>query len=139
MDHQHLAQVLGHSLKSLPTVGAVGGTVAPAGPAPKIAKRKITPGRCAAEPTDYQRVSPARPFVASWTAYGGHKMYVGAIQSAHGGTALLATDVPSDAAGFESPESCEAALLAHGYTHGYSAECFDWMNIGLMKGQLALF
>jgi len=23
--------------------------------------------------------------------------------------------------------------------HGYSAECFDWMNIGLMKGQLALF
>jgi len=23
--------------------------------------------------------------------------------------------------------------------HGYSAECFDWMNFGLMKGQLALF
>jgi len=135
MDRQHLAQVLGHSLKALSTVGAVGGTVAPAGPAPEIAKRKITPGRCAAEPTDYQRVSPARPYVASWTAYGGHKMFVGAFQSAHGGTVLLATDVPSDAAGFESPESCAAALLAH----GYSAECFDWLNIGPMKGQLALF
>lgn len=135
MDRQHLAQVLGYSLKALPTVGAVGATVAPAGPAPKTAKRKITLGRSAAQPTNYQRVSPARPYVASWTAYGGHKMFVGAIQSSHGGTVLLATDVPSDAAGFESPESCAAAMLAH----GYSAESFDWLDIGLMKGQLALF
>lgn len=135
MDHQHLAQVLGHSLKALPTVAAVGGKVAPAAPAPKIGKHKIATGRSDAQPTNYQRVSPACPYVASWTAYGGHTMFVGAIQSAHGGTVLLATDVPSDAAGFDSPESCKAALLAH----GYSAECFDWMNIGLMKGQLALF
>ncbi|WBM10948.1 hypothetical protein M1V28_31580 (plasmid) [Pseudomonas aeruginosa] len=85
--------------------------------------------------TNYQRVTPDRPYVASWTAFGGHSMFVGAIQSSHGGTVLLATNVASDAAGFDSPESCAAAMLAHGYTE----ESFAYLAIGPMKGQLALF
>lgn len=85
--------------------------------------------------TNYQRVSPSQSYVASWTAYGGHTMFVGAIPSPHGGNVLLATDVASDAAGFETPESCAAAMLVHGYT----AESFAYLEIGPMKGQLALF
>lgn len=84
---------------------------------------------------NYERVTSDKPYVASWTAYGGHTMFVGAIQSSHGGTVLLATDVASDAAGFDSPDSCIAAMLAHGYT----AESFSYLQIGPMKGQLALF
>ena len=51
-----------------------------------------------------ERVSPKRPYVASWRAHGGHQMFVGAFDSASCGKVLLATDKDSEAAGFETPE-----------------------------------
>ncbi|MGI1188743.1 hypothetical protein ACRCRN_32250 [Pseudomonas aeruginosa] len=82
-----------------------------------------------------ERVSPLRPYVASWRAYGGHQMFVGAFDSIHCGKVLLATDKDSEAAGFETPEQCAAAMLAH----GFKTDSTTWLDIGPFQGQLALF
>ena len=85
--------------------------------------------------TTIERVSPQRPYVASWRALGGHQMFVGAFESASCGIVLLATDKDSEAAGFETPEQCAAAMLAHGFKN----DSTTWLDIGPCQGQLALF
>lgn len=81
------------------------------------------------------RVSGERPFVASWQAYGGHTMFVGAFPSSHGGEVLLATDQSWEAAGFATPEACAAAVMAA----GFKVDGETWVDIGPMAGQLSLF
>ncbi len=80
------------------------------------------------------RISAELPYVASWQAYGGHTMYVGAFPSNHGGEVLLATDKSWEAAGFATPEACADAVKAIGFKVGD-----EGVDIGPMTGQLALF
>ena len=81
------------------------------------------------------RVSPDRPFQAGWKAYGGHRMYVGAFESALGDWILLATDKAHEAAGFETVEECERAMVEAGFLGPNSRH----IEIGPFKGQMALF
>lgn len=84
---------------------------------------------------ELQRVSGSRPYVASWQASGGHAMYVGVYPSRACGEVFLATEKSAEAAGFETAESCAAAILAA----GFKLDEDTWVDIKPLSGQLGLF
>lgn len=81
-----------------------------------------------------QRVGANNPYVGSWQAFGGHRMFVGVFPTTHG-QVLLPTDRSCEAAGFCSPEACAASLMAN----GFEIDGQTWLEIAPMTGQMALF
>lgn len=81
------------------------------------------------------RVCPEFPYQAGWLAYGGHRMYVGALPSGRGDTILGVTDKIHEAAGFKTAQECEAAMRAAGFLVGGHSH----LEIAPFTGQMALF
>lgn len=78
------------------------------------------------------RVTPERPYVACWQAYGGHTMYVGALTGFQGEAYAGATSEVAEAAGFASAAEAASSVATWGYDG-------PWLRFEPYRGQLRLF